>query len=143
MEDNFNYNSFYNTINFSGEDLKKENAKAKNQEDLILCLFKANPDKLFSPSRIHTILGKKFQIYPPITSIRRAITNLTGRMELIKTDETVPGLYHLPEHTWKLRLSGTTVTKTGFTCTDSPNPQLDLFDLSPVTASWDDTIDRQ
>jgi len=133
-------NHFYNTISFSGDDLKKENAKAKKQEDLILALFKANPSKNLSPSQVHTILCRKYNIYPPITSIRRALTNLTGRLELIKTDETVPGMYHLPERTWKL--ATTTITKTGFTTTDSPNPQLDLFSISPVTASWDDTIDR-
>lgn len=94
--------NWYNTINFSGEDLKRENAKAKKQEELILALFKANPDKKLSPSQVHTIVGRKYQIYPPITSIRRALTNLTGRLELIKTDEMIPGLYHLPEHTWKL-----------------------------------------
>lgn len=98
--------NWFNTINFEGEDLKRENAKAAKQEELILSLFKANPDKLLSPSQVHAIVGKKYQIYPPITSIRRALTNLTGRLELIKTDEMVPGNYHLPEHCWKL--AGTT-----------------------------------
>jgi hypothetical protein len=93
---------FFNTINFEGEGLKREDAKCAKQEELILSLFKANPNKLLSPSQVHAIVGKKYQIYPPITSIRRALTNLTGRLELIKTDEMVPGLYHLPEHTWKL-----------------------------------------
>lgn len=94
--------SWYNTINFSGEDLKRENAKAAKQEELILHLFKANPDKNLSPTQVHQIMARKYQIYPPITSIRRALTNLTGRLELIKTDEMIPGTYHLPEHTWKL-----------------------------------------
>jgi len=139
---------FFNTINFSGDDLKKENAKSAKQEDLILALFKANPDKKLSPSQVHTVLGKKYQIYPPITSIRRALTNLTSRLELIKTDETVPGLYHLPEHTWKLAnaidIKNVTTSPYNGTC-NTNNPsfiQTTIFDISPVTASWDDTIDR-
>lgn len=95
-------NHWFNTINFEGEGLKREEAKAAKQEELILRLFKANPDKALSPSQVHTIVGRKYQIYPPITSIRRALTNLTGRMELVKTDNMIPGTYHLPEHTWKL-----------------------------------------
>jgi len=39
----------------------------------------------------------------------------------------------------------TTVTLTNFIVTNTkeviPNPQLDLFDLSPVTASWDSSIE--
>jgi len=134
---------FFNTINFSGTDLEKQNAKAAKQEYLILALFKANPDKKLSPSQVHTILGKKYNLYPPITSIRRAITNLTGRLELIKMskEDMITGPFSLPENTWKLRLSETTVTKTGFTTTDSPNPQLDLFSITPTSISWDDTID--
>ena len=135
---------FFNTISFSGDDLKKENAKAAKQEDLILSLFKANPNKKLSPSQVHTILGKKYQIYPPITSVRRALTNLTGRLELIKTDEMVPGVYHLPEHTWKYA-GLTTVTLHNFIVTNTdkvvPNPQLDLFSISPVTDCWDSSIE--
>lgn len=106
-------NSWYNTINFSGEDLKRENAKAAKQEDLILHLFKANPDKRLSPTQVHQIMARKYQIYPPITSIRRALTNLTGRLELIKTDEMIPGSYHLPEHTWKLASSSENLYQQG------------------------------
>jgi len=142
-------NSFYNTINFSGKDLEEANAKVKKQEDLVLAIFKANPNLKFSPSQMHNIFGRKYNLYPPITSIRRSITNLAGRLELIKTDETVPGLYHLPEHTWKLAnaidIKNVTTSPYNGTC-NTNNPtfiQSTIFDLSPVTASWDDTIDRQ
>lgn len=92
--------NWFNTINFDGEDLKRENAKAAKQEELILALFKANPNHRFSPDQIHDIFAKKYNLYPPITSIRRAITNLTNRFQLMKTDEMVAGKYHLPTHTW-------------------------------------------
>jgi len=134
---------FFNTISFSGKDLEKQNAKAAKQEDLILALFKANPDKKLSPSQVHTILGRKYQIYPPITSIRRAITNLTGRLELIKTDDMVPGLYQLPEHTWKyagtVDMKNFTASPLNGTCTtNKPSfQQLDIFSLTPTAILYD------
>ena len=136
---------FFNTINFSGKELEKANAKAAKQEDLILALFKANPDKKLSPSQVHTIFGRKYQLYPPITSIRRAMTNLTGRLELIKTDEMIPGLYQLPEHTWKYA-GLTTVTLHNFSVSETgkvvqnTTVQTTLFDIPPITTSWDSPI---
>ncbi len=94
--------NFYNTINLTGEDLKMENAKAKAQGDLILAIFKANPSRLFSPSQLHHVFNKRYFLHPPITSIRRALTNLTKDGILEKTDNKIKGEYHLPEHTWKL-----------------------------------------
>jgi hypothetical protein len=121
--------NFFNSINLSGADLKRETARAATQEKLILNIFKANPEKKLSPSQIHEIFTRKYQLYPPITSIRRAMTNLSGGMGLQKTDEMIKGLYNLPEHTWKL--STTTTTKTGFSVTNthpSKNLQINLFD---------------
>jgi hypothetical protein len=97
--------TWYNTINLTGDALKKETVKTAKQEEFILSLFKANPDTEISPSRIHTILAKKYKMYPPLTSIRRAMTNLTKKLDLIKTQKLVPGAYHLPEHLWKLNKS--------------------------------------
>ena len=39
---------------------------------------------------------------PPITSIRRAITTLTKRGYLIKSDEMKKGLYGVSEYVWRL-----------------------------------------
>lgn len=137
--------SFFNTINFSGKDLENQNAKCLKQEDLILALFRANPDKKLSPSQVHSIFVKKYQIYPPITSIRRAITNLTGRMDLIKMskEDMIPGPFSLPENTWKY--AGATVTLHNFSVSNTgeitQNTQLGLFDTPPiVTTTWDSPI---
>lgn len=93
---------FYNTLDYSGEELKRENARALAQEELILALFKANPDKKLSPSNLHQVFIKKYNLNPPLTSIRRGLTNLTIDEKLIKLPDMVPGLFHLPEHLWML-----------------------------------------
>lgn len=97
--------SFFNTLNFEGEKLQKENARALVQEELIKELFLANPGIKLSPSQVADVFTKKFFLYPPITSIRRAMTNLSSDKHnkvLVKMPDLVPGKYHLPEHTWML-----------------------------------------
>lgn len=57
-----------------------------------------------SPSQIFKFLSDKGYKYP-LTSVRRAISDLTKDEILVKdTDEKkmVMGLYGKPEHTWKL-----------------------------------------
>jgi hypothetical protein len=39
----------------------------------------------------------------PITSIRRALTNLTNEGKIIKTGVKTVGLYNKKEHLWRLR----------------------------------------
>jgi hypothetical protein len=39
----------------------------------------------------------------PITSVRRALTNLTNEDKIIKTDVKVVGLYGKKEHLWRLK----------------------------------------
>jgi hypothetical protein len=91
---------FYNTIDLSGEMLKKEWAKTLNQEKFITEIFKCNPNKPLSPSQILNVYNEKYQKKVPITSIRRAMTDLTKSNVLRKTSVTVTGLYNLPEHCW-------------------------------------------
>lgn len=96
--------SFYNTINLSGKELELQNASAKGQEDLILAIFEANPKMELSPIQILSIFKERFDRNPPITSIRRAMSNLTDKKKvLLKTTTLVSGQYHLPNHCWILR----------------------------------------
>ena len=120
--------NFFNTIKLNTTELQRANARAASQEELILNIFKANPSIKISPSEMLEIFRKKFNLYPPITSIRRGITNLTARGELVKTIDLVTGVYNLPEHRWAL--SGTTVTLNNFILTNTKEIvplQLDLF----------------
>ena len=46
---------------------------------------------------------KKLNLECPITSVRRALTNLTNEDKIIKTDVKVVGLYGKKEHLWRLK----------------------------------------
>jgi hypothetical protein len=95
---------FYNTINLAGQELATEQAKNLTQEVMVLHIFRCGTSR-YSPSQAHQLVVKMYGINPPITSIRRALTNLTNQGLLIKTGHMVKGLYHLPEHTWTLNIN--------------------------------------
>lgn len=90
--------SFHNTIEARGDQLKSYESRASSQELSILSFFKQHPTRMFTPSEIHKKLFDPFQT--PLTSVRRAITNLAQAGELRKTDIKVTGPYGMPEHCW-------------------------------------------
>lgn len=93
--------SFYNTTNETGERLADYQHKAETQDEAILRVFryadKVHPKGL-TPSEAHELAGLK----SPITSIRRAITNLTKDGKLQKTDDKREGPFGRPEYVWRL-----------------------------------------
>ena len=89
--------SFYNTNKESVEEALASSAKATKQETVIYDLFLLC-NKPLSPSMVHKALNEKW----PITSIRRAMTNLTDDGTIVKTQETVKGVYGKNEHLWSL-----------------------------------------
>ena len=93
-------NLFYNTVNLNGTDLKKAVQKSNRQSDRVLKIFKMNAIPM-TPAQVS---GYYDDLYSPspLTSIRRAITNLTKDGRLIKTDVKVPGIYGTPNYKWKL-----------------------------------------
>jgi hypothetical protein len=93
--------AYYNTNHETGDTLKQSWEQTENQEDLILKYFRDNYERSFSPETIHE------QVLPtvPITSVRRAITNLTDKGHLLKTPEMVEGKYGKKIHTWRAILS--------------------------------------
>lgn len=93
---------FYNTINLDGNNLKAALTVNRKQEALIEAIFRDNNLKDISPSQIHQRLAEKGYRYP-LTSIRRAMTDLACKNILIKNgdDKNVQGIYGKPEHTWK------------------------------------------
>lgn len=100
---------FYNTINLEGKELERANARAAAQESLITAIFKANPGRKISPSQIHNIMRTKYDLHPPITSVRRGMTNLTKDKHmnvLTKLDEKIESPFASWEHFWVL--TGTT-----------------------------------
>ena len=90
--------NYYNTTHLSDEDLLKEIANAKGQDEKILIYFKNHQANYFTPSEI---LEKVFENSVPITSVRRSITNLTDGKRLVKTFKQKKGLYGKLNYCWK------------------------------------------
>ena len=89
--------AFYNTINENPSELARSHTKAKTQEQKIINCFNQYETPL-SPSMVLNISG----LNCPITSIRRAMTNLSDDGKLEKTKEYVIGNYGKKEHLWCL-----------------------------------------
>jgi len=105
MTDLFNQpSSYYNTNNESGETLEKSKAKAESQEASIKDIFEAqykNSDFGFTADELSTLF-----FATPITSIRRALTNLCGEKWecfLVKSDTMRMGSYGKLTHAYKIR----------------------------------------
>lgn len=92
---------FYNTISLEGAELSKAKADTSKQEELIKAIFKKNPSTPISPSEILDVISSHYKLNWPLTSIRRAITNLTDDTVLIKLSTMKDGIYGKPEHTWR------------------------------------------
>ncbi len=90
--------SFYNTVQATHPELGRYENKAQSQETKILDYFKTYEAQI-SPSKLQSIL---FHDRTPITSIRRGLTNLTNKGELVKTEFQVRGNYGRKEHVWRL-----------------------------------------
>lgn len=89
---------FYNTIDLAGDDLKRANIKAVSQEDKVLSFFRLHNTEKFTPFQIqrHVMPGS------PVTSTRRALTNLTKEGLLTKLDEKKEEQYGEKNHYWML-----------------------------------------
>lgn len=93
---------YYNTNNESGEVLLNSIKNSKKQEDAIMVIFNYYKTNL-SPDEIQGILVDRSEKTYPITSIRRAITNLTKNGKLKKTTQMKKGAWGKLTHTWKLK----------------------------------------
>lgn len=89
----------YNTTGMGGEELAAAKQRCKTQNQMILDLFSMNPR--MTPSiccKFAAVRGHNW----PVTSIRRAMTDLTEAGYLRKTDRMVPGDYGAKEHVWEV-----------------------------------------
>ena len=89
--------TYYNTTDQTGEELQTSHQKTKKQDELIYEYFLSSEEPL-SPSMVQNNLN----LNCPITSVRRAITNLTKDGLIEKTNSYVTGSYGKKEHLWKL-----------------------------------------
>jgi len=90
---------YYNTNGLSGEALIEAQEHIQSQEEVLLYFFLTNSDSKYTREEIHRI------VFPqsPESSVPRALRNLTKAGYLVKSDDTVDGIYNTPVHTWKLK----------------------------------------
>ena len=88
--------SFYNTTNESGDKLRSYRGRSESQEVVVLAFFSSHSGS-YSPSQIHERVGSQ----SPLTSTRRAITNLTTDGKLVKLDRKIRGPFGRPEYLWQ------------------------------------------
>ena len=89
---------YFNTTNLKKEELKSAHKRTTKQADVILDIFEESPFPL-SPSTILKIT-KDLGFSWPITSIRRAISDMTKVGALIKLNTKVKSSYGAKEHLW-------------------------------------------
>lgn len=95
---------FYNTINLEGEVLRECVNRASKQAEAVYAIFAYNPESTFTPFDIQD----KLRIFDtkywnvPVTSIRRAMTNLTKAGLIKKLNRYKPGRYGKRNFLWQL-----------------------------------------
>jgi hypothetical protein len=97
--------SFHNTTGLKESELDLRASKALTQDEEVLRLFNVFKSLTLTPERIHKHLQdtqpKKYRNVP-LTSIRRAFSNLKKRGLIDKTDVMVCGNYGMKVNSWKL-----------------------------------------
>ena len=96
---------YYNTTNETGISLKTNFEKADNQTWLTLAVFQTYPNDNLSANDVWAFLidNESINEQTPLTSIRRAITDLTNQDRLVKTDKKVLGSAGRKTYTWRLK----------------------------------------
>ena len=89
--------TYYNKTQETGASLTLSHQKANSQDYAIYQYF-VSTGKALSPSMVLNGLG----LNCPITSVRRAMCNLTKEGKIFKTKETVLGMYGKKETLWML-----------------------------------------
>jgi hypothetical protein len=92
---------FHNTIDLPNESLKVANNNCITQEQKILAFFEKHPNEEFTPPEIQLALS---MYSTPLTSLRRAISNLTKSEKLVMTDNKKMGIYGMKNYTWRLNI---------------------------------------
>jgi len=93
---------FHNTINETGERLTELKQNAKTQQEKILQYFYQNSLYCFTPFDIQS----KVLPFAPITSVRRAITNLTTQGHLVKDPQQKIEKYGVKNNHWAFNVKG-------------------------------------
>ena len=97
--------TYYNTTHVLGKQLNEYTEKAKSQEDRVLRFFLAMYPQRYTASEVwRQCFRESSAIFnkTPLTSVRRAITNLYNEGDLVKTERIKDGIYGRPECIYKL-----------------------------------------
>lgn len=94
--------SYFNTTRLTGEALRDAIRAAEKQDETILTIYR-NARGPLSPSDVWAQCERAGKGWP-LTSVRRAITNLTAADALVRLDEQKAGIYGKPEHLWRTPL---------------------------------------
>ena len=89
---------YYNTTHVARDELALYRKRATTQQQIIRNQFLLEAPSL-TPSEIWS---QTFERSCPLTSIRRAISNLTDDGFLVKTNSQRKGIYGRPEYVWTL-----------------------------------------
>lgn len=92
--------TFFNTTNETGGDLVDATKAAGHQEQHVEAFFRQHDrDRGWTPGEVHKAV---FNHWVPLTSVRRAMTNLTSKGVLVKTDIKRRGRYRRNEYAWRI-----------------------------------------
>jgi hypothetical protein len=89
-------NNWHNTTDEAN--IEELNLHAETQEEKILEFFKMYPDNSYTPFEVHRHVLRDC----PVTSVRRALSNLTTEGKLVKTSVKVKEKYGKSNYKWKL-----------------------------------------
>jgi hypothetical protein len=96
---------YYNTTNEKGDKLISNLKKAKNQKEIVLSKFQLNWNKEYTPETMEYELKSEDLINQntPLTSIRRAFSDLKKEGYITKTDHKHIGHFGRMTYLWKLK----------------------------------------
>lgn len=90
---------YFNTTSVDGHELRQRRSGARRQQDDVLEFFRRSPGVEFAPHEVHEVVMPD----APLTSTRRAMTNLEQAGYLIKTTTRRLGPYGADSFCWMLR----------------------------------------
>lgn len=93
--------SYHNTNHEGGETLRKSEAKAMKQDDIILEFIRSRYPYEMTPEYVWEYSGMKDRNIP-LTSVRRSFSNLNRTGLIVKSTRMVKGMYGKMIHTWTI-----------------------------------------
>jgi len=90
---------YFNTTNLKGDELKERQSRARTQAQDVQEILELAGKPLGASEILRRLQAPNKN--PPITSVRRALSNLKSSGKVIKTPARVTGMYGTKEYTWR------------------------------------------